>query len=84
MDVNQGTLHSFVTKHAVMDIMDKIATEYAMLHVLVVTTLTDCVILAVIQDGRGTTVNNIVIVTSLGKDVTILVDTVLVQSSVIT
>lgn len=44
---------------ALMDIMDKNATEYAMLHALVVTTLTDCVILAVIQDGRGTSVNNV-------------------------
>lgn len=42
-----------------MDIMDKIAPGNAMLHVLVVTKLTDCVILAVIQDGRGTTVRHV-------------------------
>lgn len=44
-----------------MDIMDKIAPGNAMLHVLVVTKLTDCVIMAVIQDGRGITVNNVMI-----------------------
>lgn len=42
-----------------MDIMDKIAPGNAMLHVLVVTKLTDCVILAVIQDGRGITVRHV-------------------------
>lgn len=39
--------------------MDKIAQGNAMLHVLVVTKLTDCVILAVIQDGRGITVRHV-------------------------
>lgn len=42
-----------------MEIMDKIAPGNAMLHVLVVTKLMDCVILAVIQDGRGTTVRHV-------------------------
>lgn len=42
-----------------MDIMDKIAPGNAMLHVLVVTKLTDCVILGAIQDGRGTTVRHV-------------------------
>lgn len=42
-----------------MDIMDKIALGYAMLHVLVVTTLTGCVILDVIQNGRKTTLSNV-------------------------
>lgn len=42
-----------------MDIMGKIALGNAMRPVLVVTQLTDCVILAVIQDGRETTVSNV-------------------------
>lgn len=39
--------------------MDKIAQGNAMLHALVVTKLTDCVILAAIQGGRGTTVRHV-------------------------
>lgn len=83
MDVNQGTLRGFVTNLVLMDIMDKIAPGNAMLHVLVVTTLTGCVILAVIQDGRETTVRNIAMVTYLEKIVASHVDTVLIQFSVI-
>lgn len=84
MGVNQDTLHSFVIRHAVMDILDKIAQRNATRHVLVVTKLTDCVILAVIQDGRGTIVNNIVIVKCLGRGVACLVDIVLSQSNATT
>lgn len=83
MDVNQGTLQSFVINLVLMEIMDKIAPGNAMLHVLVVTKLMDCVILAVIQDGRGTTVRHIAMVTYLEKIVASHVDTVLIQYSVI-
>lgn len=83
MDVDQDTFRNFVTNLVLMDIMDKIAPGNAMLHVLVVTKLTDCVILAVIQDGRGTTVRHIAMVTYLEKIVASHVDIVLIQFSVI-
>lgn len=83
MDVNQGTLRGFVTNRVLMDIMDKIAPGNAMLHVLVVTMLTDCVILAVIQAGRETTVSNIAMLTYLEKIVASHADNVLIQYSVI-
>lgn len=83
MDVDQDTLHSFVTNLVLMEIMDKIAQGNAMLHALVVTKFTDCVILAVIQDGRGITVRHIAMVTYLEKIVASHVDTVLVPFSVI-
>lgn len=83
MDVNQGTFRNFATNLVLMDIMDKIAPGNAMLHVLVVTKLTDSVILAAIQDGRGTTVRHIAMVTYLEKIVASHVDTVSIQFSVI-
>lgn len=84
MVARSGTLVQDARRLALMDIMDKNATEYAMLHALVVTTLTDCVILAVIQDGRGTSVNNPVTVIFMEKIVACLVDIVWTQSNVIT
>lgn len=83
MHVNQDTFRNFVTNLVLMDIMDKIAPGNAMLHVLVVTKLTDCVILGAIQDGRGTTVRHIAMVTCLEKIVASHVDIVLIQYSVI-